>query len=186
MSMRVLSKALDVNSLFSLQNTQYSEKLLLSDTVPAAGSKLGRTAVSNLGHFFCQFITGSFFTCRVTPGAATFIDDGCCHLKGQMSDGNGMKKLFSDYIPLDLFLSPGRVRDAGADNVMNPVVIPGPLTVDTSAPSNSLFYPMEFEYLFGANSEILLDVKNDSDIAVTYNICFHGIRILSKAAVRGI
>lgn len=178
---RVFGQRLNPTTLFNLQRSQYSEKLLLSDTVPAGQSKLGKTAVSNLGHFLCLHITGHFETLRYQ--GETVIDDAINHLRGQLIDGAGQKKLFNDYIPLDLWMSPGRERSNDAANVLTPVVDPA---VDTACCPPYLFYPQEFEYLFSANSDILLDVKNDSDYEIDYEICFHGIRILSSAAVSGL
>jgi len=184
MSVRVFSQRLNLDALFRLQNVQYAEKLLMADTVPAGQSKIGKTAISNLGHFLCLQVTGKFQT--VSAGGtgvppANIIDDGINHLRGQLIDGAGNRKLFNDYIPLDLWLSPGRERDARATNAIAPdgaiVTSPAPLP---------LFYPLEFEYLFSANSDILLDVKNDSDKDISYEIAWHGIRVLSSLAVQGI
>jgi len=181
---RVFSQRLNLEALYRLQNVQYSEKLLMADTVPAGQSKLGKTAISNLGHFLCLQVTGHFQTVKaggtgVPP--ANIVDDAVNHLRGQLVDGAGNRKLFNDYIPLDLWLSPGRERDNRATNV----IAPDGAIITASAPY-PLFYPMEFEYLFSANSEILLDVKNDSDKDISYEIAWHGIRVLSSLAVSGI
>jgi hypothetical protein len=177
---RVFASALNADTLLRIQSQQYSDKIYLSDTVPAGQSKLGKAAVSNLGHFLCQYITGHFSTLKNDNVAGT-IDDGVSHLRAQLSDGNGQKKLYSDYIPLDLLLSPGRVRDGAAGNAYQPDGVVG-----TATAGNSLFYPQEFEYLFAANGDILFDVKNDSDVDLSYGIVFHGIRVLSRAAVAGL
>lgn len=177
---RVFASALNADTLLRIQSAQYSDKIYLTDTVPAGQSKLGKAAVSNLGHFLCQYLTGHFSTLKL-DGVAGIIDDGVSHLRGQLTDGNGQKKLFSDYIPLDLLLSPGRTRDGAAGNAYQPDG-----TVITASAGNPLFYPLELEYLFAANGEILFDVKNDSDTDISYGIVFHGIRILSRAAVTGL
>jgi len=174
MSVRVFNNILNASNLLKLQNSQYSEKILLEDTVPAGQSKLGKTAISNLGHFLCLHITGMFSTLRDTGEEGVIDDPGVNYLRGQLTDGNGQKKLFNDYIPFPLWMSPGRVKSASATD---------PTAGD---PSNNLFYPQEFEYLFAANSDILLDVKNDGNYDQTYSICFHGIRILAKASVQGL
>lgn len=187
MSIRVFAKKLDTAAMEKLQEFQYSEKLLLADTVPAGSGRLGRTAVSNLGDFLCLFVTGHFETLRgdgAGPPANT-IDDAVNHLRGQLIDGAGQKKLFNDFIPFDLWLSPGRERSNDATNVVTPQIAPAPLA-DTAPAPFPLFYPLEFEYLFTANSDILLDVRNDSDVEIDYEICFHGIRRLASAAVRGV
>ena len=170
---KALTSRIDTAKLFEIQSYQYSEKLPLADTVPANSSKMGRTNISNLGHFYCQSITGHFE--RLETVAAAIVDDGISWLKGQLIDGSGNRKLFSDYIPLDLWLSPGGVRSPLATNNFTTAPVP-----------TQLFFPIEFEYIFTANSEILLDVKNLSGTDMSYEICFHGIRILSNISVAGI
>lgn len=173
---------LSAQKLFQSQRSQYSETLVLSGVVPANAGILTRTAVSNLGHFLCLKITGSFSTLRIDPLAPpAIIDDGIDHLRGQLIDGAGQRKLYNDFIPLSLLLSPGRRRDGTAANAWAPTA-----TAAVAVPSGSLFYPAEFEYLFSANSEILLDVRNDSDAVNRFDIAFHGIRILSGVSVAGV
>lgn len=175
---RVFSK-IQAQTLFASQKTQYTEVLRLSGTVAANAGQLSRVAVSNLGHFLVTKITGSFTT--LTDVAATILDDGVDHLRAQLIDGAGQRKLFNDFIPLSLFLSPGRRRDNAAANAFAPAGL-----VPESPAGNSLFYPVEFEYLFSANSEILLDLRNDSPAANRFDIAFHGIRILSGVSVAGV
>lgn len=175
---RVFNK-LDASRLFNLQSTQYSEVLRVSGSCPANGSALARTDISNLGHFLCTKITGFFSTLSLVGGV--ILDDGIDHLRGQLIDGSGQKKLFNDFVPFSLWLSPGRRRDATAANAFAPV---GGTPV--SNVGESLFYPVEFEYLFTANSQILLEVRNDSTQANTFDIAFHGIRILSGVSVAGV
>jgi hypothetical protein len=176
---RALSKKVNIRETFALQNQQYSEKLLLADSVPAATEKLGKVSVSTLGNFLCQFITGHYQSLALVNTSHT-IDDGVSHLRGQLIDGTGNRKLFNDYIPLDLFLSPGRTKSASAENNLTAYST----YADRADAANSLFYPVEFEYLFAVNTDILFAVKNDSDVALTYEICFHGIRIFDRSTSR--
>lgn len=178
--MRALNKKYDANALMDIQKYQYSEKIILEDTVPASSSKMGKVGISNIGHFYCLYITGKFTSLK-TGGAGAGVDTGVNYLKGLMFDGAGQKKLFNDYIPFDLFLSPGRVRNSTATNTYQPDG-----AIVTSSPANNLYLPIEFEYLFQANSDILLDVKNSSDKSIDYSICFHGIRIKSSYSVQGL
>lgn len=180
MSIKVLARKLNAEDLFGVQRVQYSEKIVLEDSVPASSSKMGKVSISNVGHFLCQYITGKFTT-NHTGGAGAGIDTGISYLKGLMFDGAGQRKLFNDYIPLDLWLSPGRVRNSTATNTFSPDGV-----IVTSSASNHLYVPVEFEYLFQANSDILFDVKNSSDVSIDYSICFHGIRIKSANAVSGL
>jgi hypothetical protein len=171
---RALSKKLDIKATFALQNSQYSEKLLLSDTVPANSEKLGKIGVSTLGNFLCQFITGHYQSLLLVD-TSHVVDDGISHLRGQLIDGTGNRRLFNDYIPLDLFLSPGRTKTAAAENTLTNYA--GSSATLIAASSNSLFYPIEFEYLFAVNTDILFSVKNDSNEAMSYDIVFHGVRV---------
>lgn len=176
---KVLSKQIDIAASFRLQNTQYSEKLLMSDTVPAGTEKPGKTAVSTLGNFLCQFITGHFQTLSKV-NTSHVIDDGVSHLRGQLIDGTGQRKLFSDYIPFDLFCSPGRTKALAAENNLTAYST----FANQADPANQLFYPMEFEYLFAVNTDILMYVKNDSDVDLSYDLVFHGVRILDRKTSR--
>lgn len=161
-----LLKRINAQKTLDLQNLQYSENLLMTDSVPPSTTRLGSVNVSNLGHFYCMFLTGSFETLAAGP-----TDDGIDHLRGKLIDGSDQRQLFNDYVPLSLLLTPGR-RKSAHDL--------------TGANSNNLFYPTKFEYLFTANSDILLDVKNDSDFEIDYDIVFWGIRIKSSIAVAGV
>jgi hypothetical protein len=174
--LRVLSKKINTRESFLIQNSQYSEKLLLSDTVPASSSRIGKVAISTLGNFLCQFITGHFQSLALT-NTDHVVDDGISHLRGQLIDGTGNRKLFSDHIPLDLLFSPGRTKSVAAENRLTAYST----YADLAAPSNALFFPMEFEYLFAVNTYILFDVKNDSDVALSYDMVFHGIRIMDRS-----
>lgn len=163
MVVKPFSQKINPSDVFDIQNGQHTERLLMAETIPANSTRLCKTNVSNYGHFFCMFMTGTFSTLDAGPA-----DNGINHLSGQLIDGAGQRKLFSDRIPFALWLSPGRRKDS---------------LVAGAAAGNSLFYPIEFEYLFTANSDILLDVSNNSTYANSFEICFHGIRIVSDMAV---
>jgi len=98
--------------------------------------------------------TGPFLLKSLT-GKFQTTNGGECHLLGQMSDSTGNKTLFSDFCPFDLFLSPG-------------------------TEGNRYLNPLEFEYAFSANSDILFEVKNTSEVDLKYTIAFKGIRFLGK------
>ena len=166
MVVKPFSQIIDPQKVFDMQRRQYRETILLADTVPALQSKVGQVSISNLGHFFSMNMTGSFETTVLSGGV--IVDSGVNYLSGQLIDSAGNKKLFSDRIPLNILLSPGRRKSANSTTVLT-----------TDPVGNSLFYPMELEYLWAANSTILLDVYNASTTPVSYEIAFHGIRIVS-------
>jgi len=166
--MNMFANVINPDKILKLQNLQYSEKLLLSDTVPAGGQQLASVDISSLGNFYCQYMTGHFETLRVSTDPLPAIDDGISHLRGKLSDGSNQRQLFNDYVPLDLFLSPGRIVSPNDGNLMD---------LTKTAPGNALFYPQPFVYMFPVNSKILFDVKNDSTYKLKYEILFHGIRL---------
>lgn len=159
----LFAKQINPDRILALQNKQYSEKLFLEDVVGAGVSKLGKVNISSLGHFYCIYITGHFNRLRFDD--PDIVDTGVNYLRAKMSDGSNQRQLFNDYIPLDLFLTPGGVKDNAATNLLT-----------TADPSNNLFYPQPFQYLFTVNSEILFDVKNDGNKDMSYGLVFHGIR----------
>lgn len=138
-------KLVDSNTLLTIQRKQHSEILILSDIVPANSVKLGKRSITNSGNFFLKSITGKFQT----------TNGGECHLLGQLADSTGNRTLFSDFCPLDLFLSPG-------------------------TEGNRYLNPFDFEYTFNANSDILFEVKNTSEVNLKYTIAFKGIRLLGR------
>ena len=189
---RVFNKAFDVSQMLGLQVVQYSERLLLSAVVPANSSVMAKTTVSNLGHFYCLFLTGKFTTLKKIADPVLgnkLIDSGISYLRGLLTDGAGQKRLFNDYIPLDLLLSPGRCKadcDNAYQDLLDVTVSPVREVALAAAKGESLFYPQEFEYLFPANTDILFDVKNASNADNTFEIMLHGVRILASASVKGV
>lgn len=179
---RAFASKLNADSMLQTQSVQHSEKILMQDSVEAGTRKLCRASVSNYGDFLCLFILGTFETLKtVTVEEVDYIvDNGVDYLRGQLADSIGQKKLFSDFIPFSLFLSPGRRRSVNAVNNLDDDI------AAIAGQSNNLFYPQEFEYIFAANSEILLDVYNDSNTDLSFEIVFSGIRILSETAVSGV
>ena len=173
---RVFNKLLEGKTLFPIQNKQYSERILLEDTLQANETKLCKTSVSFIGHFLCQYITGNYQTLSYADPdeecGPSIVDDGICHLRGQLIDGAGSTQIFSDFVPFDLLLSPGRIRSRTATNNLIATIL---ASKADNAPS--LFYPTNLEYLFTANSDIQMNVKNDSDVAISFSILFAGIRV---------
>ncbi len=177
MGVRNALKRIDAGELFTIQRNQYRDFLIMEVSVPAGQTVMGRVGVGTLGDFLCQEITGDF-EC-LNPGVAGDIDDGICHLRARLIDSGGSRLLMNDYIPLSLFLTPGRRRSV---NALNAVVAGG--GADTSPAPQQLFCPIAFEYLFATNTDILCDVRSDSTAAHAQiaHIVFHGIRIRSPVS----
>lgn len=160
---------LDPVSMFALQNKQYQERILMEDTLTAGQTKQASVDISNLGHFLSLSVTGTFTT-LYNNGA--IVDTGVNYLFGQLSDGGGNRILFNDKIPLPLFLSPGRRRDATSTTLLT-----------TDPVGNSLFYPLELQYLWTSNTKILFDVYNASNTPNYFEVCFFGIRLVTLGMV---
>jgi len=155
------------NDLLNVQKFQYTERLFMSQIVPAGQHAMGKVAVSNLGHFALEWMTGHFTS--VWKVEQTDTDTGVVPIRAKMMDGSNQRTLFNDFVPVDLFLSPGRTRSI--------------IALLNAEPSGNLFVPTEFLYVFPANSEIQMEFINDSDSDNKVEICFHGIRIKAEAAL---
>ena len=163
-NLKVLTRQIDVDKTFGLQRQQKYEILPMSGTVPATSNSIVKASVSNQGHFYCLFVTGSFTTLVAGPA-----DDGVNHLRGKLFSNND--PLFNAYVPFDLFLSPGRRKAA---------VVPG------AAAGNNLFLQFPLEFLFPANTDIIMDTINDGDFANAFDIAFVGIRCSAYGVVEGV
>ncbi len=160
--LNIFAKEINPDRILKLQNLQYQEKLILADSVPAGSQKMGTLNISSLGHFYCLYMTATFSTLVLSGGNP--VDNGIVYLRGKMIDGSNQRPLYNDYIPMDLWSTPGRARNINSTSLA------------TDAVGNNLFYPQPFQYMFTVNSEIMFDVKNDSDAINYYNIVFHGVR----------
>lgn len=158
------NEILSTGLLSEVKSKQFWNKLVLSGEVGPDSTEVEQVNISNLGDFFCLYITGDYTT--LYEESEEIIDTDICYLSGQLIDGTGNRKLFEDFIPFNLFLSPGRVRSRFATN-----------NLTTANPSNPLYLEFPFQHLFTKNSTIILNVKNTSNTTNYFNICFHGIRI---------
>jgi len=164
---RIFSQVIQPDDTFEVQNAQDRDILLMQGIIPAGSGGTDITInVSQLGHFYCQYITGTFET--ITLVAAVITDTGINYLFGQLRDGT--RPLFSDRVPFNLFCTPGRRKS--------------PFTVAPAADpvGNTLFYPMELEHIFAVNTNITMNVANTSLTPVAFEIAFHGKRIFSGKA----
>lgn len=179
--MNVLKQTLDSGAMKDIQIRQYANALYVEGSVPKAadgGSLTATISISNLGDFLCQRFTGNYTSLIAAAGGATAEDDGVNHLSCQIRDGGNSLELFDDFIPLDLFLTPGRRRFAGVTTGAGAIAV---------EPAHELHFPgIAFEYLFSANSEIVFAFRNDSDWINKFQIALWGIRMKASAAVKGL
>ena len=186
--MKVLQSRINANAVKDLQIVQHQNVIYVEGQVPSVtngGMLTVSTKITSYGDFLCNRITGKYNTltgadsCWPDALPWTATDDGTCHLRMTLRDGTGGVDIFEDYIPLDLFFSPGRVREQG-------------ILVDTAGagippnPSQQLFYAMPLEYVFRANNDLTIQLKNDSTCRNRFSLAFWGIRLKSAAAVRGL
>ena len=119
----------------------------------------GKVDISADSAFHCQSITGQFTT---LTGAAA--DGGANGLTMQWFDDGRDLRLFNDFIPCSLVFSPGRQRSSGV----------------AGDPSNQLFFPIEFDYLFKPTSAFRIEVRSTLAFANDFQICLHGTKYLAN------
>jgi hypothetical protein len=162
--LKILTRRINTDTVFTLQRQQKYEILPMTGSIPASSNSIVKTTVSNQGHFYCYFVTGSFTTLHVGPA-----DDGVSHLRGKLFSNND--PLFNAHVPFELFLSPGRRKS--------------PLDL-TGTAGNNLFLQFPIEFLFPANSDIIMDTINDGDHVNSFDIAFVGVRCSAYGTVAGV
>ena len=153
---------IDIQRVLALQNSQY-QVCLYTQIEVGPGEQVDQSVnISSIGHFLLLTMTGSY-TSKIADGPETY--DGICKQSVQLTDGSNDRQLFEDFIPANLFLSPGRIQSiSGVGNASEP-----------------LRREFAFVYCFLANGQIIVKVKNHSDVANTTRIMFKGIRVFTQA-----
>ena len=147
-----------------LQKRQYEDTLFLEGEIEAESEESFSVDVTSLGALWMKKMTGSFSTLK-DDGGGNIIDDGVCYLRAKLIDGATDKALTNDYVPLNLLLAPGHVKDATATN--NGAI----------ATPQIFLLPYSWEYIWAKDASIIMKVKNDSDVANNFKALFHGFRI---------
>ena len=129
--------------------------------VPASGGNDDEVNIRSDAHFQSEFITGDFTTLNAGP-----VDAGANLLSLRITDLSNDLKLMDDFIPLNLFLSPGRVLSPGV----------------AGNPSQALFYPIPFQHLFPANGGIGVEAQNTGTFQNTFNLLFWGRKLRASEA----
>lgn len=135
-----------------------------SVTVPANDGTDEEIEIKSDFNFKCEFMTGNFTT-LIDDGQGAASDDGTNHLTLRVLDNSTELKLFRAPVALDLFLSPGRVLNAG-----------GP----AGNASGHLFYPIPFPHIFGAKGGIQIELRNNADWPNKVNFLFGGRALLNQ------
>ena len=134
----------------------YVFKLGVGGEVEANGSAIVLGQVTADAAFMCEEITGYYTTLT-----AEDTDGGACLLSALITDTGRSIQLFSDFIPLNVFLSPGRQRSSGI----------------AGDPSHALFFPISFEHTFRPNSEIRIEVRSTAAYKNDFYFLFHGRKL---------
>lgn len=151
----------NIRTLLEEQRAIYPQNLYMSGSCSPNSSVTVKISVSNYGNFLVDRIYGTYSTLQTVD--AVLVDDGVCRLKGKLTDSSVNRPLFDDFIPFDLWLSPGRKKTGFAG--------------DVSPFPNQLFYPLPFPYIFSINSDILLDVQSSSNMINSFELMFAGYRL---------
>lgn len=139
-----------------LQTLEWLYPIPMTSTVPAGDGDDQEVDIKSDAHFECFYITGDFTTLNV-DGA----DDGVNHVSVRISDQSNDLKLMNAAIPMNLFLSPGRVRAAGVAGDIG----------------SNLFYPFPFHHTFAASGGILAEFQNDAETDNLVHLLFWGQKL---------
>jgi hypothetical protein len=180
--MNVLLTKLSNEQLRTAKLGQHREGILLQGEIAEGQSGTAKVEVGTAGTIVTMRMAGYFTTLDKVAGSV--IDDGICHLRGQLIDTDKNLALFNDFIPLNIFLSPGRMKAktaqvAGVDTAVANYLTAGG-GADAAAPSANLYEPQEFTHPFTVNSYIRIDVKNDAACSNKFAIYFDVIRVTRK------
>jgi len=146
----------DVTNKLGLRQLEWLFVIPLQLTIPATGGADISIDIKRDAHFECFFITGDFTT-RNVAGA----DDGVNHVAIRISDGSNDLKLMENFVPANLFLSPGRTLFPGV----------------AGNPTNQLFYPFPFYHIFPANGSIIVESTNNAATSNILNLLFWGKKL---------
>jgi hypothetical protein len=180
--MNLYRDKLDVEKILRLRASQYVQPLYVQDIVSAGGTQETPIPLSTIGAFLVISFTGFYTSLRIKSVQGTTLQDlGVCPLRMKIQAGASTLQMFGDYVPMNLLLSPGRVRVDPAD----PLLITDGYTLadgDQGPVPNQLFYPYAYQFPFQANDTITVSVKHDFDASAMgwknrYGICFLGVRV---------
>lgn len=169
--MNVLRMKLSNAKLKEAKVGQHREGILLSGTIAAGQPDTAKVEVGSAGAIVTMRMSGMFTTLDLVGGHV--IDDGICHIRGQLFDTDKNTALFNDFVPLSLFLSPGRIKDKAAENYKLDVA----LVANRADPGGFLYEMQEFTHPFTVGAYIKMDVKNDAAYANKFYIYFDVIRV---------
>jgi hypothetical protein len=178
--MTLFEKRMDLPKILDLRKSQYVQNLYIEGIVPAGGTLPVPLPLSKIGAFLVLSFTGTYTSLRIKVAGVSLEDLGVCPLRMKIQAGASSMEMFGDYVPMNLLLTPGRVRVDPTD----PALVTGGYVLaaaDLGPVPNQLFYPYSYQFPFEANDTITVTVKNDFDTAANgwsnrFSLSFLGIR----------
>jgi hypothetical protein len=177
--MYLFEKRMNLPQILNLRRSQYVQNLYIEGVVAAGATVPFPLPLSKIGAFLVISFTGFYTSLRVKVAGVSLEDIGVCPLRMKIQAGASSMEMFGDYVPMNLLLTPGRVRVDPAD----PVLVAGLAfaAADYGPVPNQLFYPYSYQFPFEANDTVTVSVKNDFDAAANgttnrFGISFLGIR----------
>jgi hypothetical protein len=143
----------DIVELARASTSVYPKHYGINGVVPAEGNAapLPKAKISNNIIFWCWGFTGKYTS--ISDG----VDIGTCPISIKIRDSGKDVNLVNQYIPLDLMVSPGRVRTAGI----------------AGDPSHQLFSPGFLNHIFLPDSDIEVEMASnalvdDNDVKLNF------------------
>lgn len=135
---------------------QRMQWITFSKTVPANTNGSDVVQISDDGHFKSVFLGGQYSSLT-----AEDTDGGACQISVKIVDNGRRWDIIDNLTPMSLFCSPGRQRSSGI----------------AGDPSNPLFYPVEFPYIFLAGTTIRVEYANAAAYANTFWLIWYGDKL---------
>jgi hypothetical protein len=177
---RLIRDEIPMEEILALRASQYAQPLYVESTITAGGTAEPTIPLSELGAFLVLSFTGFYTSLRIKALGVSLEDLGVCPLRMKISAGASRLQMFGDYVPMNLLLTPGRVRV----DPLDPVLVTGGYALaaaDIGPVPSPLYNNYGFVFPFGANDVITVSVKNDFAAAANgwtqrFGVCFLGIR----------
>lgn len=135
---------------------QRMQWITYSKAIPANSNGSDVIQISDDGHFKSYYLGGQYTTLT-----AQSTDGGACQVSIRIVDNGRRWNILDNLAPMSLFCSPGRQRSSGV----------------AGDPSNPLFYPVEFPYIFLAGTSISIEYANAAAYANTIWLVFYGDKL---------
>lgn len=144
---------MNITEKIQRMNYERLQWISFSKLVPANSNGSDVVQISDDGAFESLFLGGQYTT---LTGEET--DGGACTVSVKIHDNGRRWDIIDNLVPMSLFCSPGRQRSSGV----------------AGDPSNPLFYPIEFPYMFLAGTSIRVEYSNSSDFANQIWLIWYG------------